>query len=73
MRDRESGPRATLVGPSCLLRNVMSFQLPDPDEALREAEQRDLEAERKAERSEEREHGDESPEPDATNDQGEKA
>jgi hypothetical protein len=39
--------------------------LPDPDEALREAELRDLQAERDAELAQERARRDESPEPDA--------
>jgi hypothetical protein len=53
----------------------MGFGLPDPDEALREAEQRDLEAERKAERkaeeSEERAQANERPEPGANDDEHE--
>jgi len=46
----------------------MTFGLPDPDEALREAEQRDLEAERKAEQSEELAAADKGPEPDTNDD-----
>ena len=53
----------------------MTFGLPDPDEALREAEQRDMEAERKAERkaeeSEERAQADQRPEPGANDDEHE--
>ena len=44
--------------------NVVTFGLPDPDEALREAEQRDVEAERKAELAESEAPADEKPEPD---------
>jgi hypothetical protein len=53
----------------------MSFGLPDPDEALREAEQRDLEAERKAEQTEELAEADKTPEPDTNDDEddGEKS
>jgi hypothetical protein len=47
----------------------MSFGLPDPDEALREAEQRDLEAELKAEQSKELAEVEKSPEPDANDDE----
>ena len=51
----------------------MTFGLPDPDEALREAEQRDVEAERKVELAEPEASADESPEPDASDvDEGEK-
>jgi hypothetical protein len=51
----------------------VTFGLPDPDEALREAEQRDVEAERKAELSEAETPPDESPEPDANDvEEGEK-
>ena len=51
----------------------MTFGLPDPDEALREAEQRDVEAERKVELAEPEAPADESSEPDASDvDEGEK-
>ena len=50
----------------------MTFGLPDPDEALREAEQRDVEAERKVELAEPEAPADESSEPDASDvDEGE--
>jgi hypothetical protein len=39
--------------------------LNDPDETIREAERRDLEAERKEEPAQERVPGEESPKPDA--------
>ena len=45
----------------------MSFGLPDPDEALREAEQRDVEAERKAELADVEAPAAEKPEPDPNN------
>jgi hypothetical protein len=49
----------------------VTFGLPDPDEALREAEERDVEAERKA--LAESQAADERPEPDADgDDEGEK-
>jgi len=47
----------------------MTFGLPDPDEALREAEQRDLDAERQAERSEELSDKEKRPEPATRDDQ----
>jgi hypothetical protein len=48
------------------LENVMTGAgLNDPDEAIREAERRDLEAERDEEPAQERAPGEESPEPDA--------
>ena len=51
---------------------MVTFGLPDPDEALREAEQRDVEAERKAELAETEAPADEKPEPDP-NDEAEDA
>jgi len=42
----------------------VTFGLPDPDEALREADERDLEAERKAELAEAQAAADESAKPD---------
>ena len=63
--------RAVTLGEPTLCRmvlasweNVVTFGLPDPDEALREAEQRDVEAERKAELAESEAPADEKPEPD---------
>jgi hypothetical protein len=53
--------------------NVVTFGLPDPDEALREAEEREVDAERKA-LADAQAAGDENPEPDANeDDDGEKA
>ena len=48
------------------------IRLPDPDEALREADRSDLEAERKEEPAEERGHGEGSREPGAKGDDEEK-
>ena len=49
----------------------MTFGLPDPDEALREAEERDVDAERKA-LAEAQAAADESAEADSNDDEGEK-